>query len=216
MLVMCISPFALGALRQDLLGIHLDSGRGLLRLADNDFHGLGRRQVSLLAALVDLDGQRVRAGDDAGEPELAECITFDVGPAEALPYADACFDAAFAEGIRFAAQCRVMTDGVISSGEQGSPHFSNARRVTIVAALATDYHGEDPADACERTIARAPREFAAIVAAHRALYDRVDFELDGCAGDLPIDKRIERIRAGREDHEPSLDGPAWGGQGDPG
>jgi ubiquinone/menaquinone biosynthesis C-methylase UbiE len=32
----------------------------------------------------------------AGEPELAECIAFDVGPAEALPYAAAVFDAAFA------------------------------------------------------------------------------------------------------------------------
>ena len=78
----------------------------------------------------------------------------------------------------------------------------------MLIVAATDYRGGDPAEACDRYLARAAKPYPALRAAHVAdhekLFRRVELALarpgsEPSAERLPTDERLARVRNGQED-----------------
>ena len=102
-------------------------------------------------------------------------------------------------GTHLNGRVRVASDGRVTGGE-----VTGATFVEVYADMATTMSEADPLRRCEERLDAAVRKgFAALrsehIADHRALYDRMEFELTGEAPDLPTDARIRRVKQGGED-----------------
>lgn len=111
-------------------------------------------------------------------------------------------------GVKFRAVLRVMSDGGQLAASGSELVVSNANAVTLLLVSATNYHGGDPAAACDRYMALATKPYqmlkSAHVADHERLFRRVELELrpasDAAAIEgLPIDERIARVKQGKDD-----------------
>lgn len=111
------------------------------------------------------------------------------------------------EGVALQIRARVMAEGghVAASGQ--SVQVEDARAVTVLIAVATDYQGVDPEKACAQQVARAARKsYAQLrsdhVADHQALYRRVSLQLgaNGARADTrPTDVRRKALANGASD-----------------
>ena len=113
-------------------------------------------------------------------------------------------------GTRFECQVRVIPEYESKSGEMHSAngkitvHAANA--VTLLIAIASDFRGGKPEQACSATLnaARAqsyPSLREAHIADYGALYRRVSIDLGQAGGlsKLPIDERRKALAAGGSD-----------------
>ena len=116
-------------------------------------------------------------------------------------------DGALTNGLKYAAEVRVVAEGGTVSAAGGAVTVAGADAVTILLAAGTSFHGKDPRAGAEAQLAAASRKpFAALRAAHvedhRALFDRVRLDL-GAGRDGPTDERLDAVKAGAAD--PALD-----------
>ena len=118
-------------------------------------------------------------------------------------------DGVFAEGIRFACETRAIAKGgEVSSGDGAMLHVNGADELLVLLSIAVDLHQPEPAGWCKSNLDRVPADFETLLTAHRdehrSLFDRVTLELGrGPEAELlPMDKRLERVRAGGEDTGP--------------
>ncbi|MHB9133534.1 MAG: glycoside hydrolase family 95 protein [Armatimonadota bacterium] len=112
----------------------------------------------------------------------------------------------FVEGITFAVEARVVTrGGKITPGTGASVKISGATELLIVLSMAVDYHQPEPALHCTRTLDNTMLDYPTLLETHmtehRAIFDRVKLKIDGEseASFLPLDRRLDRLRAGEED-----------------
>jgi alpha-L-fucosidase 2 len=114
------------------------------------------------------------------------------------------FTGRFREGIEFAAEARLFTDGAITATETALD-VARASDLMVILTMAVDYSEPGPATCCEKRLDVCPTRYAALLAAHKAdytpLYNRCALELESppetCV--LPTDVRIGRLRRGGED-----------------
>jgi alpha-L-fucosidase 2 len=111
----------------------------------------------------------------------------------------------FPEGVSFAVEGRLATDGEVTAQEDGTLQVHGASEALLVLAIATNYHQHLPALQCTQHLDAVPMDFtvlkAAHVAEHRALFDRVTLDVprNAEAEALPVDARLKRLRAGGDD-----------------
>lgn len=116
------------------------------------------------------------------------------------------FEGKFVEGIEFAAQAAIATrGGRVTSGSGASVSVDGADEVLILVAMATDYKQPDPKGQCGAILDAAPADFAKLhtqhVAEYGSYFNRValDVPTDPEAEKLPVDQRLERMKAGKKD-----------------
>jgi len=108
-------------------------------------------------------------------------------------------------GVRFAAQLKVVPDGGRCSSDGKGLRVERADSVVILLTAATDYRKKEPITASKHQLdVIAQKEYEALrqdhVRDHRALFRRVDLDLGTTdAQALPTDKRIAALRAKGED-----------------
>ena len=116
------------------------------------------------------------------------------------------FEAHFGEGIAFAVEARAAArGGQMVPGERASLAVSGADELLVVLTIAVDYNEPEPSAWCAHHLDGVPMDFNALrkahVAEHRPIYERVKLEVDTNpdAEALPMDRRLERLRAGGDD-----------------
>lgn len=114
------------------------------------------------------------------------------------------FTGRFQEGIEFAAEGRVFTDGHIET-VHGALEVKGGSELLIVLTMAVDYSEPDPAACCGKRLDTCPTDYTKLLAAHKAeywpLYNRCTLELESTAATdkLPTDVRLKQLRQGGED-----------------
>jgi alpha-L-fucosidase 2 len=116
-------------------------------------------------------------------------------------------DGALTNGLKYAAEVRVLAEGGRASARGGSVAVEGADAVTILLAAGTSFHGKSPRAAVDAQIEAASKKpYPALrdahVADHRALFDRVRLDL-GSGRQGPTDERLDAVKAGGVD--PGLD-----------
>jgi alpha-L-fucosidase 2 len=116
------------------------------------------------------------------------------------------FEGHFGEGIIFAVEARVFTDGgEIQEGKGASVKVIGADSFVILLTIATDYNQPEPKQWCSKHLDSIPTDFETLkrahVAEHSSIYGRVSLTVDEDpeAISLPMDKRLARLRAGGND-----------------
>lgn len=111
-------------------------------------------------------------------------------------------------GVKFRAILRAVNDGGQLQASATDLSVTNANAVTLIVVAATNYRGDDPIVASDRSLARVTKPYDALkiahVADHQKLFRRVDLQLAPPASDpaidaLPIDERLARVKKGQED-----------------
>ena len=108
-------------------------------------------------------------------------------------------------GVRFAAQLRVISEGGKCSRDGSGLRVENADSVLVILAAGTDYRGEEPKKTCRgRLEAALAKKYIVLreshLRDHRALFRRVDLDLGETeAAALPTDKRRDGLKAGGSD-----------------
>ena len=114
-----------------------------------------------------------------------------------------------AQGVSFQIGVTVTSeDGRILAADQAL-EIQNAREVTVLIAVATDYGGRDPKELCEQHLSRAAQKsYAQLrtdhIADHQKLYRRVSLNLGRSGGKAalqPTDVRRKALAAGANDPE---------------
>jgi len=114
------------------------------------------------------------------------------------------FTGRFVEGIRFAIEARVFTDGQVSISEadKASARLA-ASEALILLSIAVDLDDGDPLPACRAQLDDAPANWddllAEHVSEHRKLYRRVRLEIGDDNRHIDTAERLERMRAGKSD-----------------
>jgi alpha-L-fucosidase 2 len=109
-------------------------------------------------------------------------------------------------GVRFQCQVRAIAESGNVHSDAGKITVQGADAVTLLIAVASDFKGGKPEQACAAAIKAAnPRAYQSLreshIADHRALYRRVSIDLgsDGELSKLPIDERRKRLVGGNDD-----------------
>ena len=109
-------------------------------------------------------------------------------------------------GVDFAIAVAVVPDGGGVQAQDTGLTVTGASAATVLLAVDTSYRGKDPAGEClrllEKAKARTYRELEdRHVSDHRALFDRVRFQLgtQGPANTQPTDLRLQRLARGEAD-----------------
>ena len=111
-------------------------------------------------------------------------------------------------GVKFRAVLRAVNEGGQVDVSGNDLIVSNANAATLLLVAGTNYRGGDPAQICAQYLLRAAKPYSALKARHLAdhekLFRRVDLELAPPADDpsietLPIDERLARVKAGKDD-----------------
>jgi alpha-L-fucosidase 2 len=109
-------------------------------------------------------------------------------------------------GLRFEACARVLHEGGASAAQGEAVRVAEASAVTVLISGATSFREKDPAAACRAQVDRAASKgYASLKQAHlqhhRGLFGRVKLELGSAPAASPpsIDRRLETLRAGKED-----------------
>ncbi|QYR24013.1 glycoside hydrolase family 95 protein [Paenibacillus sp. sptzw28] len=115
------------------------------------------------------------------------------------------------EGIRFCCAVRVLTEGGRRTSTGRQLQVEQADAVTILFSACTDFRisKEHMESECVRRLDKAASQsYESLRAKHvedyRSLFGRVSLMLQGCEteaalADIPIDRRLERVREGNED-----------------
>lgn len=115
------------------------------------------------------------------------------------------FTGRFREGIEFAAEGRVFSDGRARKASAGALDVTGASDVLVLLTMAVDYSEPAPAECCRRRLDECPTDYDVLLAAHVAeyapAYERCALELNSppTAGELPTDARLEGLRRGAAD-----------------
>jgi alpha-L-fucosidase 2 len=110
-------------------------------------------------------------------------------------------------GVQYEAQLMAVDDGGKISFSGDSLIVERANSVTFYLAAGTNYRGNDPKQACERTLQSiSKRKFDAIkkehVAEHQRLFNRVKLDLrTNENAKLPTDERLQAFKNGSGDHQ---------------
>ncbi len=119
------------------------------------------------------------------------------------------FTGAFPEGIRFAVMARCLSadgDSQASRLYRAGRDFTGCREMVFLITVAVGLAGEDPMPVCRRQIEESPGGWNDLLSSHveehRRRYGRVTFDLGRSGEDIPIEERLDGLRAGRND--PSL------------
>ncbi len=109
----------------------------------------------------------------------------------------------FPEGIRFAVEAKVVTDGRVSQG-LGASLAVEAKRATILLSIAVNTEDGDASPAAKAQLAKAQGLdyddlLDSHVAAHRELYRRVRIEIGKDLRNIPMPRRLADLRAGKAD-----------------
>ena len=143
-----------------------------------------------------------------GEPRLPGEITSEAGSLFLKGNSWESLHSDGRHGTRFECQVQVIPESgdIHSTNEKISVQAADA--VTLLIAVASDFRGGRPEQACAAaTTAASARSFQALRDAHiadyRALYRRVSIDLGGSGelSKLPIDERRKRLAAGGDDPE---------------
>ncbi len=114
------------------------------------------------------------------------------------------FTGLFREGIEFAVEGRVFTDGALTGTDSGLD-AAGGSELLLVLTMAVDYSEPGPAACCGKRLDACPANYGKLRAAHEAeyapLYGRCALELRSApeALELPVDSRLARLRKGGED-----------------
>jgi alpha-L-fucosidase 2 len=143
-----------------------------------------------------------------GEPRLPGEITAEAG---SLVFNGNAWESLHSDGkhgARFQCQVRVLPEAGDIHSANGKVTVRAADAVTLLIAVASDYRGEKPEQACTATLdAASGRSYKSLrethIADYGALYHRVFIDLgrSGSISKLPIDERRKRLVAGGDDPE---------------
>lgn len=110
------------------------------------------------------------------------------------------------QGVAFEARVRVIAEGGEVTAVDGAVRVKNARTITLIVAVSSNYKNEDPSNSCVAALKRVEgqsfRELRdAHVEDHRSLFRRVGIDLgrDGKAELKPTDERRKAVQAGADD-----------------
>ena len=100
-------------------------------------------------------------------------------------------------GAAFTAAVRVLSNGKVTTGENGGLHVTDATEATLLFAAATDVRAPDPDAQCFRQLEKAAqRSYAELRARHvadfRALSTRVSFSLGANSESMPTDELLQQ------------------------
>lgn len=118
-------------------------------------------------------------------------------------------------GVGFEAWLKVLAEGGSVRTQDTGIRVDGADAVTLFVAAATDYNLAEPTEPLSEDLGAACREVLEAVASrpcerlvedhvreHRRLFDRVALEIDLPPGlDLPMDRRVARVKGGKSDPE---------------
>jgi alpha-L-fucosidase 2 len=147
-----------------------------------------------------------------GEPRLPGEVTAEAGVLALRGQALESLHSDGRHGTRFECQVRVIPE---YGSESGAMHSANgeitvqaANAVTLLIAIASDFRGGRPDQACSAALSAAGSQSyqslrEAHVADYSALYRRVSIDLGQAGGlsELPIDERRKALEAGGDDPE---------------
>ncbi len=107
------------------------------------------------------------------------------------------------EGVRYYGRAHIVTDGTVTSAET-KLKVEDATYVTLLFTAATTYAVDDPQATVDGIIDRnAARSYEELlgdhVAAHRALFDRVEIDFGEQRLDIPTDRRLEEYATSGDD-----------------
>jgi len=107
-------------------------------------------------------------------------------------------------GVTFEARVQAIAEGGQTHTDGGALVVGDADAVTLFISSATTFREPAPSDAARRTLDAASRKpYASLRADHiadyRRLFQRVTFDLDAPASDLPTDARLARVQQGATD-----------------
>jgi len=111
-------------------------------------------------------------------------------------------------GVKFRAVLRAVNEGGQVNVSGNDLIVSNANAATLLLVAGTNYRGGDPVQICAQYLLRAAKPYSVLKARHLAdherLFRRVDLEMAPPADDpsietLPIDERLARVKAGKDD-----------------
>lgn len=147
-----------------------------------------------------------------GEPRLPGEVTAEAGSLALNGHTWESLHSDGRDGTRFECQVRIIPEYGPESGEMHSANekirVQAANSVTLLIAIASDFRGGMPEEACSASLSTARAQSyqslrEAHIADYGALYRRVSIDL-GQGGDrakLPIDERRKRLAAGGDDPE---------------
>ncbi len=147
-----------------------------------------------------------------GKPRLPGEVTVEAGSLALNGHAWESLHSDGRDGTRFECQVRVIPEYGPESGEMhsanGKIRVQAANAVTLLIAIASDFRGGKPEEACSASLSTASTQSyqslrEAHIADYGALYRRVSIDL-GQGGDLakrPIDDRRKLLAAGADDPE---------------
>lgn len=143
------------------------------------------------------------AGESPVSGRLAYSRVADPGAATEVDYTEEgfTFDCSFDGGIQYKVCARYFTDGVVGVSKEGIT-IDNAGYVRLFLTIATSVKGIEEELALyplPQTCPDMERLFAAHSRKFFALMNRMKVELETPTVDLPVNERIERMRAGKED-----------------
>jgi alpha-L-fucosidase 2 len=115
---------------------------------------------------------------------------------------------AFTNDLKYAAEVQVLNEGGQATASSDGITLKNADAVTILLAAGTTFFGKEPrAQVAQQLAAAAGKSFTVLRAAHvtdhRALFDRVQFDLGG-GNNLPTDKRLAAYKNKNDGQDPAL------------
>jgi len=143
-----------------------------------------------------------------GEPRLAGEITARGGSLSLKGNAWESLHSDGRSGTRFQCQVRVLPEAGTMQSAEGRIQVKAANAVTLLIAVASDYRGGRPEQACAAALDSASRQSydslrKAHIADYGVLYRRVSIDLgrSGAASKLPIDERRKQLATGGDDPE---------------
>ncbi|HXS93946.1 MAG TPA: glycoside hydrolase family 95 protein [Candidatus Limnocylindrales bacterium] len=111
-------------------------------------------------------------------------------------------------GVKFRGVLRAVNEGGKLAISGNDLVVTGANAATLLLVAATNYHGGDPAEDCNRYLTRAAKPYNALKSAHLAdherLFRRVEVAFappvaDATIENLPTDERLARLKKGQED-----------------
>jgi alpha-L-fucosidase 2 len=143
-----------------------------------------------------------------GEPRLPGKITAEAGSLVLNGNAWESLHSDGRHGTRFECQVRVIHESGDIHSTNGKITVQAADAVTLLIAMASDFRGGRPEQACVAALnAASARSYRSLrethIADHGSLYRRVSIDLGGSGelSKLPIDERRKRLAAGGDDPE---------------
>lgn len=143
-----------------------------------------------------------------GEPRLPGEVAVEAGSLALNGHAWESLHSDGKQGTQFACQVRVIPESGKMHSADGKILIQAANAVTLLIAMATDYRGREPDQACAAALSAAgERSYQSLLEAHIAdysvLYRRVYIDLgrNKDLSKLPIDERRKRLEAGGDDPE---------------